>query len=125
MTFPSESAGFGLIQTLGSGLGEQSQVGVDIVSVQHAWVFESTTIRSSDAHAVIQWLKEKGYIASPLVKPIVTRYVKDAGHLLLASWVVTTPTRAKPRYTRWHLSLRLMFRCIRCNYRLQPGAIAP
>lgn len=84
MTFLSESAGFGLIQTLGSDLGEQNQMGVDIVSVQHAGVFESTTIRSSDAHAVIKWLKENGYNASPLVEPIVTRYVKD-GWVFVAS----------------------------------------
>jgi len=84
MTFLSESAGFGLIQTLGSGLAEQSQMGVDIVSVQHAGVFGSTTIRCSDAHAVIQWLRENGCNAPPLVEPIVTRYVKD-GWVFVAS----------------------------------------
>ena len=84
ITFLLNSAGFGLIQTLGTDAGEQNQLGVDIVSVQHAGVFESTTIRSSDAHAVVQWLERNGYNVSAVVEPIVTRYVKD-GWVFVAS----------------------------------------
>jgi len=84
ITFLSNSAGFGLVQTLGAEAGEQNQLGVDIVSVQHAGVFESTTIRSSDAHAVIQWLEKNGYNVSAFVEPVVTRYVKD-GWVFVAS----------------------------------------
>lgn len=78
------SSGVGLIQTLGSDAEEQNQSGVDVLSVQHAGVFDSTTIRSSDAHAVIQWLEKNGYNASAVSEPVVSRYVKD-GWVFVAS----------------------------------------
>jgi ABC-type Fe3+-siderophore transport system permease subunit len=83
-TFLSNSVGFGLIQTMSSDAGEQKQLGVDVVSVQHAGVFDSTTIRSSDARAVIQWLEKNGYNASDVIEPVVSPYVKD-GWVFVAS----------------------------------------
>jgi len=82
-TFLSNSVGFVLI-TMSSNAGEQKQSGVDIVSVQHAGVFDSTTIRSSDARAVIQWLEKNGYNASDVIEPVVSPYVKD-GWVFVAS----------------------------------------
>jgi hypothetical protein len=83
-TFLSNSESFGLIQTLGSGADEQTVLGVDVVSIQHAGVFDSTTIRSSDARAVIQWLEKNGYDASDVIEPVVGPYVKD-GWVFVAS----------------------------------------
>jgi hypothetical protein len=78
---------FSLITTLGqdSDSGVEPR-GITIVSVQHAGLFESTTIRATDPREVLNWLERNGYrIPAAAEEPI--RYYIDHGWVFVASKV--------------------------------------
>lgn len=75
----------GLVQTMGGegGLGPGS---VEVVSVQHVGVFESTTIRGTSAQAILRWLEGNHYRVPPAAEPAV-RYYHDRGWVFVATRV--------------------------------------
>jgi hypothetical protein len=87
LTFAPFSYGLGLIQTMGSS-GAPATVeavpGVTVVSVQHAGVFDSTTIRGTDPSAVMAWLEKNGYQAPLSAEPAI-RYYLEHGWVFVAS----------------------------------------
>ena len=79
---------FGLIQTLG-GDGDsktEPRADVTILSVQHAGVFETTTIRGKDSRAILDWLERNGFAAPKSIEPVVRDYV-ERGWVFAASKV--------------------------------------
>jgi hypothetical protein len=82
----SDGTGFGYITLMGSETGGRTDAGVDVVSVQRAGVFDSTTIRGSDPRAVMKWLEINGYDSPESVYPAIQRYVQD-GWVFVASKV--------------------------------------
>ena len=72
----------GIVETMGSSGAVPSEV--EIVSVQHAGLFESTVIRSKQPDAIVQWLERNGFAASPAIQPVVRDYV-DRGWVFVAS----------------------------------------
>jgi hypothetical protein len=82
------NARFTLIDTLGAAGpgGIMEKDAVTIVSVQRAGVFDSTTIRSTNPHAIIEWLRQNGFKAPPTIDPAVRYYVQQ-GWVFVASKV--------------------------------------
>lgn len=76
--------GFGLVQTLGGEGGPAN--GVEVLSVQHAGVFDSTTIRGDTPGAVFDWLKHNGY-GVPLSAEGAIRYYQEHGWVFVANRV--------------------------------------
>ena len=71
------SGGFGLIGYMGAEERGQAVAGVEVVSFQHAGVFDSTTIRGANSRAVLEWLNKNGYDFPQSIEPVVSRYVQD------------------------------------------------
>lgn len=87
LTFAPYSLGLGLIATMGSSgatVTVEAVPGVTVVSVQHAGVFDSTTIRGTDPSAVISWLEKNGYQAPLSAEPAI-RYYLEHGWVFVAS----------------------------------------
>jgi hypothetical protein len=79
----------GLIQTLGgndSATETDGILGVTVVSVQRAGVFDATTIRGSNPSAVLQWLEKNGYQTPASAQPAI-RYYLEHGWVFVASKV--------------------------------------
>jgi hypothetical protein len=84
---PSEALRrWGLIETLGGGEPEGPAPGVSEVSVQHAGVFDSTTIQGTNPNAVRVWLSNNGYQV-PGSAERALRYYVDHGWVFVASKV--------------------------------------
>ncbi len=68
----------GLILTMGDGGGAALAVAyprAEVVSVQRAGIFDSTTIRGADSRGVVAWLEENGYDVPPSSLPAIRDYV--------------------------------------------------
>jgi hypothetical protein len=79
---------FGLVQTMGSD-GDSTKSPhpeVSILSVQHAGVFEATTVRGTSPRAILQWLQRNGFAAPKSIEPVVRDYV-ERGWVFVASKV--------------------------------------
>lgn len=57
-----------------------------VISVQHAGVFDSTTIKGTSSADVIKWLGDNGYNTAEFAEPAISKYVKD-GWVFVASKV--------------------------------------
>ena len=78
----------GLVQTLGSD-GEptnEPRAEVTVLSVQHAGVFDATTIRGTNPRAILEWLTSNGFAAPKSIEPVVRDYV-ERGWVFVASKV--------------------------------------
>jgi hypothetical protein len=87
LTFVPNAQGPHLINMLGSddsGPPTESMAGVRVVSVQHAGVFETTTLRGNSPRAVLQWLERNGYQTPPAAEPAIRQYI-DRGWVFVAS----------------------------------------
>jgi len=84
MIAPSPSM-LGLVTMSGEGAGLETPE-VTVVSVQRAGVFDATTIRSPNPHAVMEWLERNGYAAPDSIGPAI-RYYVDHGWVFVASKV--------------------------------------
>jgi len=79
---------FGLVQTLGAD-GDSSdapRAEVTVLSVQHAGVFDATTIRGTNPRAILDWLESNGFTAPHSMEPVVRDYVEH-GWVFVASKV--------------------------------------
>jgi hypothetical protein len=78
---------FELIDTLGQESDNDTKAnGVTVVSVQHAGIFESTTIHATNPRDVLDWLARNGYhVPAGAEEPI--RYYIDHGWVFVASKV--------------------------------------
>lgn len=68
----------------GSSPPEVKALAVNVVSVQHAGLFESTTIQSKDPDALEQWLGKNGFQVNADAKPVIAHYVAQ-GWVFVAS----------------------------------------
>jgi len=87
LAFVPNAHGPHLFNTLGradSGPLTERTAGVTVVSVQHAGLFETTTIRGNSPKAVLQWLERNGYQAPESAEPAIRQYV-DRGWVFVAS----------------------------------------
>ncbi len=77
---------FGLVQTLGADLdlAGAPPADVTVLSVQHAGVFDASTIRGTDPRAIMEWLEANGFAAPESVAPVVRDYV-ERGWVFVAS----------------------------------------
>ncbi len=76
-----------LIDTMGradSGEPAENIAGVTVVSVQHAGVFESITIRGRSPQDVLEWLERNGYQTPKSAEPAIRQYI-DRGWVFVAS----------------------------------------
>jgi len=79
---------FGLVQTLGAD-GDSSnspRAEVTVLSVQHAGVFDATTIRGTNPRAILDWLESNGFAAPKSMESVVRDYVEH-GWVFVASKV--------------------------------------
>ena len=87
LTIVPNAHGPHLIETLGSadsGLPAEAIAGVRVVSVQHAGVFDITTLRGSSPEAVLKWLERNGFQAPQSAEPAIRHYI-DRGWVFVAS----------------------------------------
>lgn len=79
---------FGLVQTMGSDGDSTSEprAEVTVLSVQRAGVFDATTIRGTNPHAILEWLESNGFAAPKSIEPVVRDYV-ERGWVFVASKV--------------------------------------
>jgi len=79
---------FGLVQTLGSDSDSANtpRAEVAVLSVQHAGVFDSTTIRGANPRAILSWLESNGFAATKSMESVVRDYVEQ-GWVFVASKV--------------------------------------
>ncbi len=87
LTFVPNAHGPHLINTLGSadsGVPTERIAGVTVVSVQHAGVFDSTTLRGTSPKAVLQWLERNGYQTPQSAEPAIRQYI-ERGWVFVAS----------------------------------------
>lgn len=87
LTFVPNAHGPHLFNTMdraGSDSLTERTAGVTVVSVQHAGLFETTTIRGNSPSAVLQWLERNGYHAPESAEPAIRQYV-DRGWVFVAS----------------------------------------
>lgn len=75
---------FNTMGTVKSGITEESVAGVQIVSVQHAGIFESTTIRGRTPRDILEWLQHNGYQTPKSAENAIRQYV-DRGWVFVAS----------------------------------------
>lgn len=73
-----------LIETMGGEPATEGIAGVTVVSVQHAGVFETTTLRGNSPAAVLQWLEHNGYQTPPSAGPAIRQYI-ERGWVFVAS----------------------------------------
>ena len=59
---------------------------VRVLSVEHAGVFDVTTIRGADPQALLEWLRNRGYSVPDSVGPVVRKYINE-GWVFVASEV--------------------------------------
>ena len=79
----------GLIQTMGgsaSATETDGIAGVSVLSIQHAGVFDATTIRGTNPRALQQWLEKNGYQPPASAEPAI-RYYVEHGWVFVASKV--------------------------------------
>jgi len=78
----------GLIQYMGSDSAAtgEPRVAVTVLSVQHAGVFDTTTIRGTNPRAILAWLESNGFAAPKSIEPVVRDYV-ERGWVFAASKV--------------------------------------
>jgi hypothetical protein len=89
LAFPPGPTMWGLMQTMGIQYMEtfaQADEGVRVISVQHAGVFESTTIQGTNAQGIIEWLEKNGYEPARNAEAAVRDYVRQ-GWVFVASKV--------------------------------------
>ncbi|MCX6896140.1 MAG: DUF2330 domain-containing protein [Verrucomicrobia bacterium] len=87
VTFSGEGFGFMTMNmTLSAADEGQSAETVNIISVQQAGVFESTTISGSNPQAIVEWLTRNGYAVPAVTQSIVGDYLKE-GWVFVASKV--------------------------------------
>jgi hypothetical protein len=79
MAYPPQKMVWGLVETLGTDSIPSHMEAVDevrIIAVQHAGVFDSTVVHSSNPRALIEWLEKNGYKPSGSADEAVADYVK-------------------------------------------------
>ncbi len=97
LTFAPRLPYWGLIETMGTSDSELKLgafAGVSVVSVQHAGVFDATTIRGSNPNGVRQWLEHNGYQLPAAAGPAISYYVEH-GWVFVASKVRRTSAGSK------------------------------
>jgi len=88
-----KSPWLGLVDTMdrADSADEVARVaGVTVVSVQHAGVFDSTTIRGANSGAVLEWFERNGYL-TPKPAERAIQYYLDQGWVFVASKVRRKP----------------------------------
>jgi hypothetical protein len=79
---------WGLIQYMGSDSAstDEPRAEVTVLSVQHAGVFDTTTVRGTNPRAILEWLESNGFAAPKSIEPVVRDYV-ERGWVFVASKV--------------------------------------
>jgi hypothetical protein len=89
LAFPPGPTLWGYVESLGIQFMEtvaQADDGVRVISVQHAGVFESTTIQGTNSRSVIEWLEKNGYEPARNAEAAIHDYVGQ-GWVFVASKV--------------------------------------
>ena len=143
LTFVPNAHGPHLFNTLGradSGPLTERTAGVTVVSVQHAGLFETTTIRGNSPKAVLQWLERNGYQAPESAEPAIRQVRRPRvgfcrqqsppwpsriaiGRFAPARLHFSSPLAGLPNYVDRHRQPRLRYRpiCFRQPPRDRPS----
>lgn len=79
----------------GAEPGPERIAGVTVLSVQHAGLFEVTTLRGTSPGVVLEWLQHNGYQTPPAAEPAIRQYIAR-GWVFVASKAHLEQSGAQP-----------------------------